>query len=70
MCVVCVCECECARACVCVCVMSVSVCTCVCVHCVYECVIGLKRVGKIVLAIEYSAVISHEYWSTHLLGIH
>ena len=36
--------------------------------CEYECVIGLKRVGKILL--EYSAVISHEYSSTHLLGIH
>ena len=31
-------------------------------------ILGLKRVGKIVL--EYSAVLSHEYSSTHLLGIH
>ena len=30
--------------------------------------VGLKRVGKIVL--EYSAVLSHEYSSTPLLRIH
>ena len=31
-------------------------------------ILGLKRVGKIVL--KYSAVLSHEYSSTHLLGVY
>ena len=37
-------------------------------HCTLARLVGLKRVGKIVL--EYSAIFSHEYSSTHLLGIH